>query len=80
MTYEVFENDTIKYDEYQGALEDALEKFSKDKKVVIYYIGGGRGGLLFNAFAAAKKKQRKIFVYVIEKNPYPIQTMKQRIR
>lgn len=24
LTYEIFENDEIKYDEYQGALEDAL--------------------------------------------------------
>ena len=46
----------------------------------MYYIGSGRGGLLFNVFAAAKKTQRKVFVYAIEKNLYPIQTIKKRLR
>lgn len=61
----MFENDEKKYDEYQGALQEAFETFPKNKKIILYYIGSGRGGLLFNVFEAAKKTQRKVFVYAI---------------
>ena len=35
---------------------------------------------MFNVFAAAKRTQRRVFVYAIEKNLYPIQTIKKRVR
>ena len=60
-------------------MTDALDTFPKDYKVIIYYVGCGRGALLFNCFNAAKKTGRKIHVYAIDKNPYPLQAVKRRI-
>ena len=61
-------------------MELALEKLPKEKKIIVYYIGCGRGGILYAIFEAAKRLNRKVFVYAIEKNPYPIQTVKKRIK
>ena len=78
-TYTIFELDNAKYDEYEIALIDALNTFPENQKVVIYYVGCGRGGLLFNCFEASKKTGRKIHVYAIDKNPYPLQATKKRV-
>lgn len=79
-TYQIFENDEPKYDEYQYAMEAALSKLPKDRTIIVYYIGCGRGGLLYGVFEAAKRTDSRVFVYAIEKNPYPIQTVKKRIK
>ena len=61
-------------------MEEALETLPKNRKLIAYYIGSGRGQLLYSIYQAAKKTGRDVFVYAIEKNPYPIQTIKKRIR
>lgn len=78
-TYSVFEFDAPKYDEYELAFENALERIDK-KRIVMYYIGAGRGQLLFGAFRASKRMKKNVFIYAVEKNPFPIQTLKKRIR
>jgi protein arginine N-methyltransferase 5 len=75
----VFEQDNAKYDEYEMALQRALLVFPADHRVVIFYIGCGRGQLIYSCVNASKKTNRNIVVYAIEKNPYPIQTLKRRI-
>ena len=78
-TYQIFEMDNAKYDEYEIALTDALNTFPVNQRVVIYYVGCGRGALLYNCFQASKKTGRKIHIYAVEKNPYPLQAVKRRI-
>lgn len=56
-----------------------MNTFPKDYKIVIYYVGCGKGGLLFSCFSASKKTGRKIHVYAIDKNPFPLQTVKKRM-
>lgn len=44
-----------------------------------YYVGSGKGLILEKFIRSAKKSQKKVKVYCIEKNPYPLQTLKRRI-
>lgn len=56
-----------------------MNTFPENYKIVIYYVGCGRGALMCNAFQASKKTGRKIHIYAIDKNPYPLQALKRRI-
>ena len=42
-------------------------------------MGSGKGLILEKCIKAAKKLKKKVKVYCIEKNPYPLQTLKRRI-
>ncbi|PNF42601.1 Protein arginine N-methyltransferase 5 [Cryptotermes secundus] len=79
-TYEVFEKDPVKYNEYQraiyGALLDMIMYEEKDSKVaVVMVVGAGRGPLVRAALNAAQKADRKIKVYAVEKNPNAVVTL-----
>jgi protein arginine N-methyltransferase 5 len=78
--YDIFEADLVKYNEYEYALISALETFTENKIIVCYYVGSGKGLILAKLMSASKKTGRKVKVYCIEKNPYPIQTLKRRIQ
>lgn len=47
--------------------------------IICYYVGSGKGLILEKMIKAAKKLKKMIKVYCIEKNPYPLQTLKRRI-
>jgi tRNA G37 N-methylase Trm5 len=42
-------------------------------------VGAGKGLILNSLINATKKTDKKVKVYCIEKNPFPIQTLKRRI-
>ncbi|KAF8932067.1 hypothetical protein BGZ58_007244 [Dissophora ornata] len=83
-TYETFEKDPIKYQQYELAVERAL----RDRPVptngepdvtVIMVVGAGRGPLVNCSLRAAEKAGRNVRVYAVEKNPnafVTIQNMK----
>uniref|UniRef100_A0A182RWG1 Protein arginine N-methyltransferase n=1 Tax=Anopheles funestus TaxID=62324 RepID=A0A182RWG1_ANOFN len=84
VTYEVFENDPVKYIFYQNAIEQALldrvpEEERETKTTIIMVVGGGRGPLVRAALNAAKTTNCKVKVYVIEKNPNAIVTLTAHI-
>lgn len=84
ITYEVFENDPVKYIFYQNAIEQALldrvPKEERETRVsIIMVVGGGRGPLVRAALNASKTTSCKVKVYVIEKNPNAIVTLKAHI-
>lgn len=56
-----------------------MNTFPENVRIVIYYVGCGRGALIFNCFNASKKTGRKIHIYAVDKNPYPIQAVKRRV-
>ncbi|KAG5933118.1 hypothetical protein E4U53_001083 [Claviceps sorghi] len=76
-TYEVFECDPVKYDQYEAAVIEALSEWkqlnlptsSKDGAVVIAVAGSGRGPLVTRALKAAEFTQVKVQVWALEKNP-----------
>ncbi|ORY64129.1 arginine N-methyltransferase skb1 [Pseudomassariella vexata] len=77
ITYEVFEGDPVKYNQYEGAITQALEEWSRDKKptssssgaVVIAVAGSGRGPLVTRALKASETTGVPVEVWAVEKNP-----------
>ena len=76
VTYEVFEKDPVKYDQYEKAITAALEDWIRKKKpqhrkdrVVVAVVGAGRGPLVTRALQASEKAQVDIELWAVEKNP-----------
>ncbi|KRT83621.1 hypothetical protein AMK59_3338 [Oryctes borbonicus] len=81
MIYEVFERDQVKYVEYQRAIQKALEDLSSDIEIpVIMVVGAGRGPLVQATINASLIVQRKVKIYAVEKNPYAINTLEDRVQ
>lgn len=75
-TYEVFEVDQFKYDQYEAAVTRALSDWkelglptSKDGVVVMAVAGSGRGPLVTRALRAAERTGVAAEVWAVEKNP-----------
>ncbi|KAG0198038.1 hypothetical protein BGX28_008481 [Mortierella sp. GBA30] len=83
-TYETFEKDPIKYQQYELAVEKALQDRpiptnGEPDVTVIMVVGAGRGPLVNCALRAADKAGRDVRIYAVEKNPnafVTIQNMK----
>ncbi|KAI1173015.1 methyltransferase-like protein [Nemania sp. FL0916] len=77
VTYEVFEGDPVKYNQYEAAIEAALREWSALKKptsspdgaVVIAVAGSGRGPLVTRALQASATTGVPVKVWAVEKNP-----------
>jgi len=81
MTYEVFEQDPVKYIQYEEAIYRALldrMEFKKDEPLVVMVVGAGRGPIVERALKASERANRKIKLYAIEKNPNAFITLKQK--
>ena len=75
-TYEVFEGDPVKYNQYEAAVIEALKEWkelklptSQDGVVVIAVAGSGRGPLVTRALKAAEHTGVPVKVWAVEKNP-----------
>lgn len=77
-TYETFERDPVKYEQYEAAVAAAL----RDRPpagpgvppVTIWVVGAGRGPLVRRALAAADATGRAVRVLAVEKNPNAVIT------
>lgn len=77
ITYEVFEGDPVKYNQYEKAIAEALSDWSSQKKptsspdgaVVIAVAGSGRGPLVTRALKASETTGVPVQVWAVEKNP-----------
>ncbi|CZT02672.1 related to SHK1 KINASE-BINDING protein [Rhynchosporium graminicola] len=77
VTYEVFEKDPVKYDQYERAIVQALSDWSDQHKptssptgaVVLAVAGSGRGPLVTRALRASEITGVAIEVWAVEKNP-----------
>ncbi|KAI8634490.1 protein arginine N-methyltransferase [Xylariaceae sp. FL1651] len=76
VTYEVFEGDPVKYNQYELALQEALREWSELGKptsskegVVIAVAGSGRGPLVTRALRASETAGVPVKVWAVEKNP-----------
>lgn len=75
-TYEVFEGDPVKYEQYEFACVEALSEWkqlnkptSEEGVVVIAVAGSGRGPLVTRALKAAETTGVAVKVWALEKNP-----------
>ncbi|XP_025829621.1 protein arginine N-methyltransferase 5 [Agrilus planipennis] len=81
LVYEVFEKDQVKYVEYQRAIQKALEDLPLSIIIpVIMVVGAGRGPLVQACLNASYILQRKVKIYAVEKNPYAINTLEDRVQ
>ncbi|KAG0166963.1 Protein arginine N-methyltransferase 5 [Apophysomyces sp. BC1034] len=77
-TYETFEKDPIKYQQYEKAVYHALldrVEHGSDYESLIMVVGAGRGPLVNCCLRAAEKAERKVHIYAIEKNPNAFVTL-----
>ncbi|KAI9323662.1 PRMT5 arginine-N-methyltransferase-domain-containing protein [Dichotomocladium elegans] len=77
-TYETFEKDPIKYQEYEKAVYHALldrVEHGSDYVSTIMVVGAGRGPLVNCCLRAAEKAERKVHLYAVEKNPNAFVTL-----
>lgn len=82
-TYETFEKDPIKYQQYEAAVHAALldrvpEAERPTALTTVMVVGAGRGPLVQCAFAAAKRAGCRIKMFAIEKNPNAVVTLRAR--
>ncbi|KAK7207790.1 PRMT5 arginine-N-methyltransferase-domain-containing protein [Myxozyma melibiosi] len=68
-TYEVFEKDPVKYDQYEKAIYQALLKSKDSSPLTVAVLGAGRGPLVARALKAAKSAGVSINTFAVEKNP-----------
>jgi type II protein arginine methyltransferase len=76
-TYEIFEGDPVKYNQYEAAVVEALADWAQLKKptssasgaVVIAVAGSGRGPLVTRALKASEFTGVPVEVWAVEKNP-----------
>ena len=73
-TYETFERDPVKYEQYQAAIAKALLDRPVDALTVVWVVGAGRGPLVRRALAAADATGRRVKVLAVEKNPNAVIT------
>lgn len=77
ITYEVFEKDPIKYDQYEKAVAQALGDWVQQGKpasgpngrIVVAVVGAGRGPLVTRALQASEATGVDIELWALEKNP-----------
>lgn len=75
-TYETFEQDNFKYDQYEVAVKKALLRFTGSQVPVVMVVGAGRGPIVRCCLRAATAACRDIRVYAVEKNPNAIITLR----
>ncbi|XP_050428754.1 protein arginine N-methyltransferase 5-like [Adelges cooleyi] len=72
--YHVFEQDPVKYSQYQKAIYTAI-KDRNNKNVVIAVIGAGRGPLVKASLRAADLAAANVKIFAVEKNENAIPTL-----
>lgn len=74
--YETFEEDPIKYYEYQRAISKAIiDKSEHQELIIVYVVGAGRGPLVDATLEVAKDSKIKIKVFAVEKNENALPTL-----
>lgn len=77
--YAIFEKDPVKYAQYEKAIRQALtERHNSPKKVTLMVLGAGRGPLVDTALRAARGLPCTLKIFIIEKNPPAVVTLKHR--
>ncbi|KAG6861031.1 hypothetical protein C0995_004734 [Termitomyces sp. Mi166 len=78
VTYQTFEQDPVKYRQYEEAMYRALVEWTGEDKVVFCVAGAGRGPLVARCLRAIERSGREAFIYAVEKNPNAYVTLQDR--
>ncbi|TCD60480.1 methyltransferase protein [Steccherinum ochraceum] len=78
MTYNTFEQDPIKYRNYEEAIFRAITEWPKPDKLIICVAGAGRGPLVARCLSALTRTGREATIYAVEKNPNAFVTLQER--
>lgn len=79
-TYEVFEQDPVKYALYGEAIFQALMQRAAASAVTrIWVVGAGRGMLVSRSLEAAQRANRVVHVTAVEKNPNACIALQDRL-
>ena len=79
-TYETFEQDPVKYKQYQAAVRQALQDRhpASGPTPVVMVLGAGRGPLVDASLHAAVEAGRPIRVFAVDKNANAVVTLQNR--
>ncbi|OCH94445.1 PRMT5-domain-containing protein [Obba rivulosa] len=77
-TYETFERDPVKYNNYEQAIYLALAEWPRPGKILLCVAGAGRGPLVARCLSAIERSGKDAFVYAVEKNPNAFVTLQER--
>ncbi|KAJ7707762.1 PRMT5-domain-containing protein [Mycena rosella] len=78
VTYQTFEQDPVKYHNYEEAIFQALVDWPGDDKIILCVAGAGRGPIVARALTAIERSGRDAHVYAVEKNPNAYVTLQCR--
>ncbi|KAK9472838.1 PRMT5 arginine-N-methyltransferase-domain-containing protein [Dipodascopsis tothii] len=78
-TYEVFEQDPVKYSQYELAIHAAVVDYGRSE-IVIAVVGAGRGPIVACALRAAERAGVRVHVYAVEKNQSAFAYLQRRHR
>ncbi|KAJ7739774.1 shk1 kinase-binding protein 1 [Mycena maculata] len=78
VTYQTFEQDPVKYHNYEEAIFQALVDWPGDEKIILCVAGAGRGPIVDRSLNAIKRSGRDALVYAVEKNPNAYVTLQDR--
>ncbi|KAH7930189.1 PRMT5-domain-containing protein [Leucogyrophana mollusca] len=78
ITYQTFEQDPVKYRNYEEAIYRALVEWPETERIVICVAGAGRGPLVARSLNAIQRSRREASVYAVEKNPNAFVTLQGR--
>ncbi|KAF7312309.1 Protein arginine N-methyltransferase [Mycena indigotica] len=78
VTYQTFEQDPVKYHNYEEAIYHAVLDWPGDHKIIICVAGAGRGPLVARSLIAVQRAGRDAHIYAVEKNPNAYVTLQGR--
>ncbi|KAF8149849.1 shk1 kinase-binding protein 1 [Crassisporium funariophilum] len=78
VTYQTFEQDPIKYMQYEEGMFRAFLDHPDDAPLVVCIAGAGRGPLVARCLKALERANREASVLAVEKNPNAFVTLQQR--
>ncbi|KAG9314881.1 protein arginine N-methyltransferase [Chiua virens] len=78
ITYQTFEQDPVKYYNYEEAIYRALVEWPDTERIVICVAGAGRGPLVSRSLKAIRRSKKEAFIYAVEKNPNAFVTLQGR--
>ncbi|KAF8992848.1 PRMT5-domain-containing protein [Cyathus striatus] len=78
VTYHTFEQDPVKYSQYEEAMYRAFMDKPADHNIVVCVAGAGRGPLVARCIKALERSHRNASIFAIEKNPNAYVTLQHR--
>ncbi|KAG6844122.1 hypothetical protein H0H87_009609 [Tephrocybe sp. NHM501043] len=78
VTYQTFEQDPVKYRQYEEAMYRALIEWQGEEPIVFCVAGAGRGPLVARCLTAIERSRRSATIYAVEKNPNAYVTLQDR--